>query len=175
MKCPDCAAKITAKHYDPTFEWYECPKCEGAFTYDEILEAKNEQVAKAGSRKHSVVSKRTGSGDRRPVPVAKGKKRQQEREDDEVLADEQVKAIVSKKVKNDEIDVKHHRDALPTGQVVNIMADEIQEIYHTLGSELDEMNARDKALVVWRDLMIHGHVSAREQAVPMALCGKHRG
>ena len=38
MECPECGKKLSTKHYDAVFEWYECPKCVGCFTYDEILE-----------------------------------------------------------------------------------------------------------------------------------------
>lgn len=172
MRCPECNSKIKATNYEPLYEWYECPKCEGAFTHDEILEAEQDATK---TRKSVDRRKRLSDNAKRNAPIAKGKKRQAEREADEELADEQVKAIVKKKEKHSDAGVKKHRDELPTGQVVNIMADEIQEIYHELGSELDEMNARDKALIIWRDLMIHGHVSAREQEVPMVLCGEHRG
>jgi len=39
LKCPSCKTKLsTSKHYDAVYEWFECPKCEGCFTYDEVLE-----------------------------------------------------------------------------------------------------------------------------------------
>lgn len=152
MKCPDCKGKITEDNWDAEYEWYECPKCEGAFAKDEI-----KQPGIIGPTR----------------PVAKGKKLQAARAADAELEKEEVERIVKKKTRNSEADVKRHRDELPTAQVVNIMADEIQAVYEAMGGSLDDLNARDKGLTIWRDLMIHGHVSAREQAVPMSLCGEH--
>jgi transcriptional regulator NrdR family protein len=152
MRCPECNSTIKPTDYDPVFEWYECPKCEGCFTYAEIIES-------------------SGTGNR--VVAAKGKKRQADREADANLENEMTQAVVKKKVPSAEVNTSRHRDELPTGQVVNIMSDEIQEIYGVFGSAIDTINAREKALIIWRDLMVYGHVAAREQAVPYVQCKDH--
>lgn len=209
MKCTECGHKLSIKHYDAAYEWYECPSCEGCFTYDEILEGGTDesdepeeaegqgdrsrsQGAKAGrgrgkkrkdaTRAHKGVQKasrnrkvsgRNGassSDGRKAGVVAKGKKRRTQIEDDDQAITEYEKKILEPTVKQKE---KRHRDELDAAQVLGIWQDEIQDIYHDLGSEIDEVNARDKALIIWRDLHIQGGVTAREQAVPHALCKEH--
>lgn len=159
MRCPECNSTIKPTQYDPTFEWYECPKCEGCFTYAEIIEQSGTGVRDV--RRTSV------------VPAAKGKKRQADREADANLENEMVQAVVKKKVPSAEKNTQRHRDEIPTGQVVNIMSDEIQEIYGIFGSAIDGINSREKALILYRDLVVYGHVAAREQAVPYVQCKDH--
>lgn len=102
------------------------------------------------------------------IPIAKAKRRQQDAESDQEAIkkfDENIRVV---KAKPDE----KPRTEVPTREVVNIMADEIQELYVLSGSRLDEENARDKALILWRELSTNG-VHARDKAVPHALCKKH--
>lgn len=153
MKCPECSKAISEKDYDADYEWYECPGCEGCFTEDELV--------------------RTRKPPKSSAPKAKGKKRQEN-------IDAEQEAIAEFEKKSLEPTVKQetgtkHRDEISTKQVVNIMADEIQEIYHEFGGEIDEANARDKALTIWRDTHIHAKATAREKAVEHALCGAHDG
>ena len=193
MKCPECDTKLSTKHYDAAFEWYECPKCEGCFTYDEILEGgidesdesedRREQgnsrstprKKKAGGRgkeRKNAGRKNTQASARNGKPVAKGKVRRQRIEAEEERAEELTKEIVENAVRSK--DVTHHRDELSTGEVIGIWGDEIQDIYEELGSRLDEINARDKALIIWRETRyMHGAV-AREQEVTHVLCKEHR-
>lgn len=149
MTCPDCQAKITAKNYDADMEWYECPKCEGIFTPAELEESRP----------------------KREAPKAKGKKRQEEiSADEEALAT--MEAEMLKPVKKSAGDTKH-RDELPIKEVVSIMADELQEIYREMGGTLDDLNARDKALTIWREIHYKEGVHAREKPVQHVLCGAH--
>lgn len=101
-------------------------------------------------------------------PVAKAKRRQQEQDEDREAIEEFEKSIPVVKAEKDE----KPRQEVPTREVVNIMADEIQELYRLAGSELDDVNARDKALILWRDLSING-IHARDKAVSHALCEEH--
>jgi hypothetical protein len=101
-------------------------------------------------------------------PVAKAKKRQQALDADQEALEEHEKHIPVVKAGKDE----KPRNEVPTLEVINIMADEIQELYALNGSTLDEINARDKALILWRDLMMNG-VHARDKAVPHVLCEEH--
>lgn len=151
MKCPECGHKLTKKNYDPEFEWYECPGCEGCFTDDEIV--------------------KEDSG--KPKLVAKGKKRRTELQEDEDRLEDMTKEIASKPVKAKGADTKHHRDELTTGQIVPIWGDEIQAIYEELGSSLDEVNAQDKALIIWREIYIHAGATAREDEFKIKLCKEH--
>jgi Zn-finger nucleic acid-binding protein len=191
MKCPECGAKITTKHYDAEYEWYECPKCEGAFTASEIEEARNakpSRKAKGNSRsktdrggraqrkntagKDGEVSAGIGAnGNNRRRPLAKGKKRRTEIAEDEEVIKEFEKEILKPTVKQQ--GPTHHRDEVETRQVINIWGDEFQEIYHELGMELDEGNAQDKALILWREIHINHGAVAREAEVPHAVCKEH--
>lgn len=101
-------------------------------------------------------------------PVAKAKRRQEALDADQEALEEFDKHIpVVKAPKEDK-----PRNEVPTREIVNIMADEIQELYRLSGSELDEINARDKALILWRDQSTNG-IHARDKAVSHALCDEH--
>jgi hypothetical protein len=158
MKCPQCKAKISAKHYDPEYEWYECPKCEGCFTPNELVDANTSEIAKGAKKAEKKV-------------VAKGKKRLTEIQEDEELAEKQIEDTLANVVK---VEGKtKHKDELPLGDVVNIFADEIQLVYEEFGGRLDDLNARDKALTIWREVATQTNVGAREQEVKMVRCKAH--
>ena len=103
--------------------------------------------------------------------VAKGKKRRTQIAEDEEVIKQHEEDILVPKVK--QIEPKHHRDEIETRQVVNIWADEMEDIYHDLGIPIDTMNAQDKALILWREMRIGHAVTAREQEVSHALCKEH--
>lgn len=148
MICPECKTKITAKNYDSEFEWWECPKCSSAFTADEIEEKKS-----------------TG-------PVAKGKQRRTEiAEDEEALAKHDVEVL--KAVKKSAEVATTRKDEVPIEEVISIMADELELIYEEMGGRLNTVNARDKALTLWREVHYKEGVHAREKAVEHVLCGAH--
>jgi hypothetical protein len=166
-----CGAKLSiSKHYDDDYEWFECPKCEGCYTYDEIEAAtRGGKGANGSDNSGSSESESVASG-----PVAKGKRRLARiDEDEQAIAEFEAQALVPTKAQGAEA-VKP-RDGLTTDQVVNIMADEIQAIYEEMGSSLDYMNARDKALTFYRVLLYKGGVTAREKPVQHALCEAHGG
>lgn len=168
MKCPECKTKISTKHYDPDFEWYECPGCEGCFTPDEIEEA--ESGTSPGKRARDA-RKTTVTSDK---PVAKAKKKQAEiAEDLEALAKKEKEWLKPKESADADQTATKHRDEISTRQVVNIMADEIIAYYSELGGQLDDMNAQDKALTLWRQVKIDTGISAREQSVGHVLCAEH--
>lgn len=177
MKCPECKAKITTKNYDPDFDWYECSKCEGCFTADEIEEA--ESGTSPARRRSNARDVSSGVDDlvgdvrrTKTKVVAKGKKRRTEiQEDDEAVAKHEAEML--KPVKKDAPETHRHRDDVPTRQVVNIMADEIQAVYEEMGGRIDEVNAQDKALILWRQVKIDTGISAREIDVPHILCSDH--
>ena len=100
-------------------------------------------------------------------PVAKSKRRLSAEEEAVAKADATV-STVRRQVE------KKPRNEVPTGQVVNIMADEIQVVYEIMGSQLNDINAHDKALTLWRDISAKG-VRAKDQAVPHVLCKEHNG
>jgi hypothetical protein len=197
MKCPECDTKLTTKNYDPEYEWYECPGCEGAFTIDEIQGGTDESDKPKNRRQQGDRSRSQGakaSGGRGPQrkdarradkgvqealrraerkgPTAKGKKRRTEiAEDEEAVAAFEKEAL--KPVATQE-GPKQHRDEIETKQIVNIWGDEFQDIYHDLGmEEIDEHNARDKALIIWREIHYGHSAVAREAEVPAALCKEH--
>jgi hypothetical protein len=97
-------------------------------------------------------------------PVAKAKRRlEAATADEEAIA--KYEAEIATPVRRQA--EKKSRNEIPTGQIVNIMADEIQAVYQEMGSSLDDINARDKALTLWRDISAKG-VRARDQEVPHA-------
>jgi hypothetical protein len=102
-------------------------------------------------------------------PVAKAKRRQEAvTADEEALAEYEARIPV---VRSHAVE-KKSRNEIPTRQVVNIMADEIQVVYEIMGSRLDDVNAHDKALTLWRDISAKG-VRAKDQEVPHTLCEEH--
>lgn len=134
LKCPSCGKKLSvSKHYDATYEWFECPGCDGCFTYDEVLEeddTSSKQKPKVAKKKNSKVAKKNSGA---------------------------VKA----------------RDAVRSGEVINIMADEILEIYNDLGLTLDQVNARDKALILFRTMSFDSQAVFHDKPVEHVLCKEH--
>lgn len=183
MKCPECQTKLSTKNYDAEFEWYECPKCEGAFTADEIEEAASGTSLAARKRNGNSASGKNSTDARvrsdlqdaavrsSSRPTAKGKKRRTEiAEDAEAIAEHEATAL---KVQPREKEAKH-RDEVSFGQVVNIMADEIEVIAEETGTKVDRLNAREfYGVNLWRSLITQHGVSAREKAVPMVKCAEH--
>jgi hypothetical protein len=153
MICPDCGNKISSKHYDADYLWYECPKCEGCFTPDEIL-------------KTELNGKKKG-------PIAKAKKRMTEiQEDEEALAEYEAEALKPRKAA--ESAPQKRKDTVPTGQVLNIIADEIEAIGEEIGVRIDRLNAREFfAINLWRSLVPLG-VEAREAEFQIPLCKEHK-
>lgn len=169
MVCPECGNKIRPKDYDAAFEWYECSKCECAFTGDEIMEAELSGSVRGISG--SSDGRRSSVVDVPAKPVAKKKKKQAE-----IDADEAAIAEFEKKTTETIVVAEKstkHRDEISTGQVVQIMADEIETIYEEMGATINRVNAEDKALTLWRNLHVHDGVTAREKAVELPLCGNH--
>jgi hypothetical protein len=103
-------------------------------------------------------------------PVAKAKRRlESQAADEEAIA--KYDAQVATPVRRPGAE-KKSRNEIPTREVVNIMADEIQAVYAELGSTLDDINAKDKALTLWRDIHAKG-VRAKDQEIPHVLCKEH--
>jgi hypothetical protein len=176
MKCPECGAKILSKHYDPDFEMYECPRCGGLHTVAEIEEARGQDPVRAdvssGNGRADLAGRRPGT-----AVVAKAKKRKTEIVEEESLSDEQLldkdsERIVAQVTKSGERQPQHRDDA-GTGAVVTAWGAEIQDVYHELGGRIDQANAEDKALTLWRELAIQTGLQAREQSVPFLACKRH--
>lgn len=176
MKCPECGAKIGQKDYDAVFEWYECPKCEGAFTGDEIMEGELAGNSR-GSTDNDSGSDARAAGKRASKaaskPVAKKKKKQAEIDADEEAIKEYEKRTMETVVVSEKN--TKHRDEISTGQVVQIMADEIELVYEETGQTITRDNAVDKALTLWRNLHHHDGIVAREKPMGVVLCGRHGG
>lgn len=143
--CPDCGKKILDKHYDDDMGMYECPKCEGMFEYAEL-----EQPEVKSS-----------------TPVAKAKKKEQAQADAVKKADE---LVVTTKGEQPE-KIKHE---VPTGQIIEIMSDAIEEIYHEFGGRIERYNAKDKALNLYRVMAMQGSgVKVREKSYKVPACRRH--
>jgi hypothetical protein len=65
------------------------------------------------------------------------------------------------------------RDEAVGYEVIGILTAEIQEIYSETGFELDEINAKDKALIIWRDLHYRHHVRTHHKEISHKLCKEH--
>lgn len=167
--CPECGKKLSDKHYDSSFELYECPKCEGMFTFDELMEGGGNALSEATEEPEPSFDNAGYHG--HEVPVAKGKQRRELQEKDAEADAAQIEAI-TKNVKKTAKEEKH-RDEVKTGMVLNIIADEIEAICEEGGIQMDRLNAREFfAMNLYRPLLISG-VKAREQTVPFKLCAEH--
>lgn len=202
MRCPECKTKLTSRHYDEIYEWWECPGCEGAFTVDEIQEvddgsSKPKGGRKQGDRKRTQGAKadRGGRSQRENAGRKNGKVSEGDAEiraglvrtksgvaakgkkrRTEIAEDEEVIAKFEEEIlipKVKQIEPKHHRDEVESRQVVNIWGDELEDIYEELGISIDTPNAQDKALILWRELRIQHGVTARDAEVSHAVCKEH--
>ena len=107
------------------------------------------------------------------IPIAKSKRRATE-----ILADEEAIAAHEKAVAENVVRgpaKKKPRNEVSTGEIVQIMADEIQLMYQEMGATIDRVNAEDKALTLWRNVSIHHGGVAVDHPVPHRLCEEHRG
>ena len=151
MQCPECNSLITKNHYDPEFEWYECPQCEGSFTADEILKAELLRQKESPVR-------------------AKGKLRRTQIELDET-AEANAVAVVKIPQKSS---AREGRVSVPSGEIINVMADAVEEIYQEFHATIDRVNARDKALILFREMTIGGNgVRIQEKEITIPLCKEH--
>lgn len=104
-------------------------------------------------------------------PIAKAKKRRAEIQEDAdqlALLDQRILSDVTKQESR-----SRHRDDIPTNQIVNLWADEIQAVYEEMGGSIDELNAQDKALTLWREVQSQTSISMRDQEIPYKLCKEH--
>jgi len=107
------------------------------------------------------------------IPVAKAKRRATElAADEEAIA--AYDAAVAKNVVRGPAQ-KKPRHEVPTGEVVQILADEIELLYQEMGATIDRVNAEDKALTLFRNVAIYHGAVAVEHEVPHSLCEKHGG
>lgn len=105
------------------------------------------------------------------MAVAKGKKRLSEIAKDEEAVKEYEKQILVPKKKAGDV---RYRDEVPTSEILNIMADEIEDIMEESGGKIDRLNAREfYAMNIWRGLLVKG-VHARDKKVPMVKCKEHK-
>ena len=104
-------------------------------------------------------------------PVAKAKKRKTEIANDAAQLDRHAAKILGEVVKHESR--SRHRDDVPTTQIVNVWADEIQAVYEELGGGLDEVNAQDKALTLWREIQTQTNIPVRENEIPYVTCKDH--
>ena len=148
MRCPECNSTITKANYDPEYEWYECASCEGAFTADEIL--------KAEMQKQTTVK-------------AAGKVRRTQ-----IELDEAQEAHVKVPTISRDASVRESKVGVRSGEVINIMADAVEEIYREFHSSIDRVNAHDKALILYREMVLGGNgVQIREKEFSLPSCGQH--
>lgn len=103
--------------------------------------------------------------------VAKGKKRRTEILDDSTAIAEFEKREYA--VRKPTAKKKQHRDASPTANIISTWAAELQEIFSEFGENLDDDNARDKALTIWRQIHYGDGVDAHEKPVKHLLCEEH--
>jgi hypothetical protein len=98
---------------------------------------------------------------------AKGKKRRTELKSDAEL---EKSTVVPKRGKQEQ-----GSSAVPTREVINIMADVIQSVYEEFGGrELDRENAKDKALILFRSLLYEdGGTRISEHSYIVRLCEEH--
>jgi hypothetical protein len=106
------------------------------------------------------------------APKAKGKVRRTRIEDDADALAEFEKAQTTKIVKAGRDGMR--ADEIPTKEIVNVWATELQEIYGEFGSRLDWTNAQDKAKTLLIELRAHiPTVRITEQEYDVPNCGKH--
>lgn len=105
------------------------------------------------------------------MAVAKGKKRRTAiAEDAEAVQEYEKTLLVPLKKSQDH----RHRDEVPTKEILNIMADEIEDIMAETGGQTSALNAREfYAMNIMRSLLFKHEVHAREKVVPMVKCQDH--
>lgn len=106
------------------------------------------------------------------APQAKGKVRRAMMEDDADALAEFEKAQTTKIVKAGRDGMRS--DEIPTEEVVQVWADELEEIYGEFGSRLDRTNAEDKAKTLLIELRAHiPTIRITEQEFEVPHCREH--
>jgi hypothetical protein len=103
--------------------------------------------------------------------VAKGKKKRFQLDAEQELADELTKAQAT--VRKSEIPSPQRAD-VSTKEMLNVLADELQEIYAEYGHNLDRVNAMDKMTYLLRELRFkEGGVRIKEKSFSPRWCKEH--
>ena len=115
----------------------------------------------------------------KPIPVkkkavlAKGKVRQASIDADEDAAEKHLAGQAKSTGKKADAP-KVGKNEIPTTEIINVWATELQEIYNEYGSRLDFVNAKDKARTLLIGLRAHTPtipITEHEYDVPD--CGRH--
>src|SRR5262245_44312165 len=77
---------------------------------------------------------------RRQLKMAEAKSKKRKRGDEEAIAEYEKKLVVPTKSQDS---TTKHRDSVPTGQVLNIIADTIEEVFSESGRRIDRLNAKE--------------------------------
>jgi hypothetical protein len=107
------------------------------------------------------------------APVAKGKLRRTMIEEDEAVAEELTKKMATPTgIKADRSHIG--KGEIGTQEVINVMADEIEEIYAITPFNIDRSNAEEKARTILIALRCHTPtVSITEHEYDIRDCGRH--
>ena len=107
------------------------------------------------------------------APAAKGKLRRTRIEDDEAMADELTEKMATPTgIKADRSHIG--KGEIDTKEVINVMADEIEEIYAATPFKMDRINAEDKARTILIELRCHTPtVPITDHAFDVRDCGRH--
>jgi len=104
--------------------------------------------------------------------IAKGKVRQTRIEEDaDALVEFEKKQSV---VRKGDGGSTMRADEVPTKEIINVWAVEIQDIYNEFGTRIDRTNAQDKAKTLLIELRAHTpHVRIRDHEFQVPDCGRH--
>lgn len=106
------------------------------------------------------------------IPKAKGKiKRERVSEDEQALKEWEEREL-SKVTKSET--AKVGRSEISTKEVLNILADEVEEIYEMNDARIDRMNSVEKARTIWLEIKYGIGATVKEKDFgPLPLCKKH--
>jgi hypothetical protein len=82
-------------------------------------------------------------------------------------------AVLKTVVKSSDAREKKARDEAESYEIVAVFEAEIQQIYEEDGFRLDDANAHDKALTLWRELRHRHHIRTHHHEIPHRLCQEH--
>jgi hypothetical protein len=105
------------------------------------------------------------------IPKAKGKIKRQALAEEEEYVQEYFEKEAKKVRKSAEPQVA--KAEITTKEVLNILADEVEEIYERQGYKINRVNSLEKARIIYLEIRYKMGTSVKEKEFDLPLCKEH--
>jgi hypothetical protein len=105
------------------------------------------------------------------IPKAKGKIKRQELADEEKFVSEHFEKEYAEIHESDQAKVE--KAEISTKEVLNVLADEIEEIYELNGQKIDRANSMEKARILYLEIRYKAGAKVAEKEFDLPYCKDH--